>query len=1169
MGAISSLAVRVPLGNQTEYLFAGHADNIVRVWDLERRQRILTCHVSPPPEFSLAEAPVHKWWVDDCVDPTGTLHLAALYNSSELWRYELALHTGGTVEPLGSIPLGQAPLVDLRLLKGEAWVLLGAPPSSGRQVLQEMGRGGREAELASKGLPAVKRELIAAAQASVLDAEARPGGSRAQQLDGWSSLTRSYLRCWQDHTRPLGLLLDPTSGALGLVRRNGASLFRSLDPVEELRLRAVLPDSPGHPGSLGLPPGAAEPSRGNLSAAIVSLGKNTRHQISPYMMAGVPAALLRRACGAEEIVAAFVHALTVGMGQVAQPGALSAERQRALQEHNRQHRLFSLKLSSALRDLPAAYGGWTRVLSAVRTLVESLEIPLAPTQEQAAPPRGGGQGRATGAGHAACSGVRQVALARLETAWDLLVLLSYMAQQSTQVGLDWKDSTQVKLQLLPRVAQLVASSLLVHWLAGTYAGPSPDDFGLQLSSLHIAEMNGSDQSDQPPPSSSSSAAQPKAAEKTLLELISGAVRTPAARLQPVGWASADPLHAALATAGWLRWGPQGGQLSFPRRAVHIALLLLEHSQYRALQISMQQQQQQRAADIGDVGDHHHHRQQEEQQEHEEGEEQRDAAARAFLLGFASLACAHLPPDEPQASPGDHVSTAVGYFFRAAAGVAREGQGGQLAVLAECSDASASPSPYALLYAFHVSRHKWRKAAQVMYRHASRLAAESAGVDALQEQVESLAVAINALELLPAGSAWLTPSLPAQPAPGAAGPHQPSPTKRLRLTGLVGDAPLLSAGVALADGASEGKPAAAQVGLPDLQRFYALASARLQLARYDSSQPLPGEHVSATQMVRLLSEAGLFSPALSMAALFFHGSALHKELERIFEAMARHCCALQLHRPDLLHLPPIFSGSSQKGPGTKRQDPRDARGATPGRLTEHNLMLRELASARSGALVSTSGGDRARPMPHGSTQLEDLPESGRDSMGAGEHVAASAAATWQQLRLHLEEYVAQHRRLREIVTRTILSVDPGLQLPHWLLALFKEGLPGGKGGAAAVPPDPAALLGLLLDFDLLPEAASVAVDLLRDWADQRSSELQKHKRLAGAWTPYTLLDRLQARLAHATAATAGSATWQQHLSAPPERLQALQSALAAALDSHLAQVKLDSEDFSQISATRVC
>ncbi|KAG4970554.1 hypothetical protein JHK84_036650 [Glycine max] len=80
--------------------------------------------------------------------------------------------------------------------------------------------------------------------------------------------------------------------------------------------------------------------------------------------------------------------------------------------------------------------------------------------------------------------------------------------------------------------------------------------------------------------------------------------------------------------------------------------------------------------------------------------------------------------------------------------------------ADRSDISVKPNLYKLLYAFQLHRHNWRQAASYMYMYSARLRTEAALKDCvgsslmLQERLNALSAAVNALHLVHPAYAWI-------------------------------------------------------------------------------------------------------------------------------------------------------------------------------------------------------------------------------------------------------------------------------------------------------------------------------------------------------------------------------------------------------------------------------
>ena len=150
----------------------------------------------------------------------------------------------------------------------------------------------------------------------------------------------------------------------------------------------------------------------------------------------------------------------------------------------------------------------------------------------------------------------------------------------------------------------------------------------------------------------------------------------------------------------------------------------------------------------------------------------------------------------------------------------------------------TPQFYDVLYAFHVSRCNYRKAAAVMYEWARRLEGEPAG---LQRQARCYLACVNTLQLVSAESAWLV-----RPEPGRVGV--------LTLPEIRREADLVSARLRLqeweaAEGGPAGTAAVAAAGPPEL--VARLVAARLYT---DAVQVARAHQLSVEPVVRELAAA---------------------------------------------------------------------------------------------------------------------------------------------------------------------------------------------------------------------------------------------------------------------------------------------------------------------------
>ncbi|KAF8378928.1 hypothetical protein HHK36_028353 [Tetracentron sinense] len=159
--------------------------------------------------------------------------------------------------------------------------------------------------------------------------------------------------------------------------------------------------------------------------------------------------------------------------------------------------------------------------------------------------------------------------------------------------------------------------------------------------------------------------------------------------------------------------------------------------------------------------------------------------------------------------------------------------------------------------------------------------------------------------------------------------------------------------------------------------------------------------------------------------FWKGSRLKRELERVFFALSLKCC-------------PNRVGSSFIG--------NDIR--------THSLLL-------------TSSEDKA--FIHGSV---DTNPSSHQSKGNSQ---------WETLELYLEKYKKLHPRLPVIVAETLLYTDPQMELPLWLVQMFKGSRRATSWGMAGQESGPASLFQLYVDCGRYTEATNLLLEYIESFA----------------------------------------------------------------------------------------
>ncbi|XP_031391658.1 nuclear pore complex protein NUP160 [Punica granatum] len=405
---------------------------------------------------------------------------------------------------------------------------------------------------------------------------------------------------------------------------------------------------------------------------------------------------------------------------------------------------------------------------------------------------------------------------------------------------------------------------------------------------------------------------------------------------------------------------------------------------------------------------------------------------------------------------------------------------ELSWKAERSDIMLKQNPYKLLYAFEMHRQNWRRAASYMYRFTSRLRNEVVLKDsqkssvAIQERLNGLSAAINALHLVHPLHAWIDPLLEEIPTKNA---HYPN--KRAKTT----------AGEQTTE---NGIQPHGYLGIAKLDNEYILTSAEYLLClanikwSYSDASALPPE------LVDLLVEMDLYDMAFTVLLKFCKDTGLKRELESVFRAMSLKCC-------------PNTVGST---------------------LTGNDLRTQPL-------LLTSSKNEATQP---------GLLELG------GPMNQVRGNSSWENLELYLGKYKNLHARLPVVVAETLLHADSEIELPLWLVQMFKSGGSERRWGMTGQESNPASLFQLYVDHGRFTEATNLLLEYIDSFKSVRPAEVIFRKRPSSVWFSYTAIERLWCQLERSIA-----------LGHMVEQSRKLQSLLSDALSGHLKQLKVDSED----------
>ncbi|CAN6466089.1 unnamed protein product [Victoria cruziana] len=275
-----------------------------------------------------------------------------------------------------------------------------------------------------------------------------------------------------------------------------------------------------------------------------------------------------------------------------------------------------------------------------------------------------------------------------------------------------------------------------------------------------------------------------------------------------------------------------------------------------------------------------------------------------------------------------------------------------------------------------------------------------------------------------------------------------------------------------------------IDIEELENEYVMTSAEYLLALANVKLISAGSHSDLDSLVGLLIQTGLYDMAFTVILRFWKGSEMKRQLERVFTEISHGC----LSRNGIY-------------------------------LNSFLLTLSEEGSDNHGALEK-------RMVPHHTTVHDN----------------------WRALELYLEKYKQLHPRLPVIVAETLLHGDPQIELPLWLIHMFKDEKKVTSWGMTGSESDPATLFRLFVDYGRYKEAANLLVEYLESFASARMANILNCKKMSSVWFPYTAIERLWCELQGLK--NSG------HMVDQCDKLQKL---IHGALLGHLRQVRLDSED----------
>ncbi|XP_017229285.1 nuclear pore complex protein NUP160 isoform X1 [Daucus carota subsp. sativus] len=1059
-----------------------------------------------------------------------------------------------------------------------------------RATLQDYNKHFTDTEFYSLTVDGLKKEIL-----SLIENEGFPG-TPVSVLRCWKTFCKRYFHNWCKNGAPCGLLVDSSTGAVGLIRKNSISLFRCLEDIELLVYSSF--EEYGDLVNYGF-----EFSKSELEVLVGMLRciSNVSLQLgrassaifyeSPFSKPNI---------SSQEVVLQLLKILDTGFNSsiaALQRSELGTDTswEKEVADHKRL-RKFSADMFLSLHSLCSKATTWGKVLDVIERYLKFL-VPRKVVQKSKNEIIFDVKSAVT------VQSTSQVAKVMFESALDVLLLLNYMVNISGQIHMLHDDVSKIQQELVPMIQEVVTEWHIIYFLVTTPSeAPAFEDFSSQLSSLQI---------DSKVDKRSWNEKLGKCDFPLAFILLLNSHGSAEDRSHLCSTSLPDPSHIISLVrdfTSWIIWGSTEEESSaFFSHSTELALVLLKHGQFDAVQyllsfVDEHSRKEKTSASVQSVDGHlsiclhllgccllaqaqhklyglpkeqkvceavrcffraastqgapkalqslpvgaglpylecsncqsvaawklHYYQwamQLFEQYNLSEAAsqfalaalEQVDEALNAedgsgvdqlqessnvvrgrlwanvfkFTLdlnNYYDAYCAMISNPDEESKYICLRRFVIVLYERGAVQILCNGQlpfigltekvEQELAWKALHSDTSAKPNPFKLLYACEMHRHNWRRAASYIYMYSARLRTEAAVKDyqhrslMLQERLNGLSAAINALHLVNPAYAWI------DPIPDQSSLHRESyPSKKARISGeeeTAGDQRL--------------QP---YIDIEFLENEFVLASAEYLLSLANVKWTNTGNKKPSPDLVNLLVQSNLYDTAFTVLLKFWRGSELKRQLEKVFAQMSMKCCS--------------------NTDGTL--------------LAGNNNHMR-------GLLLKSSKDEAV----YGSVDIVPPPYQ---SMGNSH---------WETLEFYLEKYKGFHPRLPVAVAETLLSSDSEVELPLWLVRLFKGGRRECTLGMAGSESSPASLLQLYVDYGRYAEATNLLLEYFDSVASVRPVDLIHRKKAAGVWFPYTIIERLWYRL--------GEMNSSGHMIDHCEKLKKL---IEESLRNHLNLLKVDSED----------
>ncbi|XP_040373966.1 nuclear pore complex protein NUP160 isoform X2 [Rosa chinensis] len=1060
-----------------------------------------------------------------------------------------------------------------------------------RATLLDYNRHWTESDFHSLTADGLKKEIL-----SLIEHEALTGNS-SSIFCCWEIFCARYFQNWCKSNAPCGLLVDSSTGTVGLIRKSSVSFFRSLEDIERVNDGSL--DELGNIPSFGLDSFGKADCK--LLAEMLRCVTNVSQQLGKTASAIFYELLISAppVISSKEIIPRLLKILETGYSStaaalwIADLGTDLAWEKNPADHKNL--RKFSFDMMKSLHALHEKSGTWSRILSVIEKYLKYL-IPRKIIQKFDA------EVALDINASILVPATFQVAKVMFESALDIHLFLSYLVSISRQINMLHDDISKIQRELVPMIQEVIYEWLLLHFFATT---PSEsvafEDFSSQLSLLQIDSNTGRRLCNE----------KLGKCEFTLAFIFLLNVRSSSKdqnHFSPRSIPSVeDIIDSVREFDSWTMWGQDGESLTVLKRVVDLALILLRHGQYDAVEhlltiVEAHLEKEEtshgiRATDGGWCILHH-------------------------LLGCCFLAQAHR---------GVHgvlkerkVHEAVRCFFRAASG---SGSAHALQSLPQEAwlphlgiDGSVSDAAWRLHY------YQW--AMQICEHYNISEGACQFALAALEQVEEAYSANNDSHDRAPfnesvstiKGRLWanvcqFTLDLNLYYDAYCAIISNPDEeSKYISLRHLInvlyerGAIKILCGGQLPFIGLTE---KVEQELAWKAERSDILAKTNLYKLLYAFEMHRHNWRKAASYMY-------LYSARLRTEASLKGYQQLWRVLKEILNGLSAAINALHLVHPAYAWIDPLLVRSAlhnEQYPGREIRitiedqpnndvHPRSWKSFMDIQKIENEFVLTSAEHLLSLAHVKwTNTGTQTAPLeladlliqtnlydmaftvlvrffkgselkrglervfsamslkcfPH----IVDSSRVGDDPIVHGSPDMSSANQQsnginqWGTLELYLDRYIVFHARLPLIVAETLLRTDSQIQLPLWLVKLFKDGRREKTLGMTGHESNPASLFQLYVDYGRHGEAINLLLEHEGCFGSMRPANIMNRKRPFGVWFPYTMIQRLWCQLEEMI--NSG------HMVAQCKQFKDL---LHRALLKHLQLVKMDSEGLCFISENKM-